>query len=387
MEIDDILYHLGENRENYFNAVTPPIVQSSNFTFNSIQDMRNAISNEMENHIYTRGNNPTVEILRKKVAALEHAEDALIVPSGSTAIAGAVLSNLKSGDHIICVQKPYGWTYKLITNILTRFGVSHDFVDGRSIENIKEKIRDNTKVLYLESPNSLTFEMQDLRACAFLAKAHNITTIIDNSHCSPIYQNPIDMGIDIVIHSGSKYLNGHSDVVVGVICSSKEHITRIFNSEFMTLGMNISPSDAALVLRGIRTLPLRIERSDKTAHELVSRLEKHPKVEKVLFPLSKNNPQYDLAKKQMTGCGGLFTLVLRATSKEEVYAFSEAINRFLMAVSWGGYESLMIPTLVFHDMPGVDDSPIPWTYVRFYVGLEDVEYLWEDLENALKQIK
>ncbi len=386
MNLDDIITHQGEEREKYFNAVAPPIIQSSNFVFDSIQDMRDAIANEMHHHVYTRGNNPTVEILRKKVAALEKAEDALIVSSGATAIAAAVLSNLEKGDHIICVQKPYSWTYKLISQFLNRFGVSHDFVDGRSIKNIKEKIKDNTKVLFLESPNSLTFELQDLEACSHLAKAHSITTIIDNSHCSPIFQNPIDYGVDIVVHSGTKYINGHSDVVVGVICSSKKNIEKIFHSEYMTLGMNISPHDAALVIRGIRTLPIRVKQSDQTAKILVERLESHPKVEKVIYPFSKSFPQYDLAKKQMKGNGGLLTLALKASSKEEVYTFCDSIKRFLIAVSWGGYESLMIPSITFHDMPNMEDSPIPWNYIRFYVGLEDVEYLWEDFENAFKQI-
>ena len=384
--LTEILTHLGEDHEKYFNAVAPPIIQSSNFVFHSVEEMRNAISDELNHHIYTRGNNPTVNILRKKIAALESAEDALVTSSGAAAIAASVMSQVKAGDHVICVNKPYSWTYKLLSNLLTRFGVEVTYVDATSIDEMKSAIKSNTTVLYLESPNSLTFEISDLRACAKLAKEHGLVSMIDNSHCSPIFQRPIEMGIDIVIHSATKYLNGHSDVVVGVIASSKNIIRQIFNNEYMTLGLNISPHDANLVIRGLRTLELRIKRSDETAHKIVSFLKAHEKIEKVIFPLDPDYPQYELAQSQMTGCGGLVTIVLKANDKASVMRFVESINSFLMAVSWGGYESLMIPSITFHDMPGQEDSPIPWTYVRLYIGLEDADYLIEDLNKALSKI-
>lgn len=383
MDINEILIHLGEERNNYFNAVSPPIIQSSNFAFDSVESMRTQLADEINNHIYTRGNNPTVEILRKKIASLEHAEDALVTSSGASAIAIATMANVSSGDHIICVDKPYSWTNKLISKLLSRFGVEYTFVDGRDVENIRSAIKANTKVLFLESPNSLTFELQDLAACAALAKANNITTIIDNSHCSPIFQNPIDFGIDVVVHSGTKYINGHSDVVIGVVCGTKEMIHKIFMSEYMTLGVNVSPNDAYLAIRGLRTIDLRMKKSDESAREVVKYLKTHPKVDNVIYPFSEDFPQVELAKKQMRGNGGLFTLVLKADTKQSVIRFTKAINRFLIAVSWGGYESLMIPSITFHDMPGVEDSPIPWTYIRFYIGIEDPEYLIEDLRQAL----
>jgi cystathionine beta-lyase/cystathionine gamma-synthase len=384
MDINEILIHLGEDRENYFNAVAPPIIQSSNFAFNTVEEFRAKISQEMDNHVYSRGNNPTVKILRQKIAALEHAEDALVTSSGAAAIAIATMANVSAGDHIICVDKPYSWTNKLISKMLSRFGVEYTFVDGRDINNIKSAIKENTKVLYLESPNSLTFELQDLEACAKLAKQHSIITIIDNSHCSPIFQNPIDFGIDLVVHSGTKYINGHSDVVVGVVCGSKELISKIFHSEFMTLGVNISPNDAAMVIRGLRTINLRVKRSDESALKIYNFLIAHKKIEKVIYPMSSDFPQSDLAKKQMKGNGGLLTIALKTDNKESVMRFTKSIKRFLMAVSWGGYESLMIPSITFHDIPGVEDSPIPWTYVRLYIGMEDPDYLIEDLNEALK---
>lgn len=386
MDINDILIHHGEEREKYFNAVAPPIIQTSNFVFDSVEQLREKISDEINHHVYSRGNNPTVQILRKKVAALEHAEDALITSSGAAAVAIATMAHLSAGDHIICVEKPYSWTNKLVTNLLHRFGVTFDFVDGTNINHIKKAVKKNTKVLILESPNSLTFECQDLEACANLAKQNDIITVIDNSYSSPIFQNPIDFGIDLVVHSGTKYINGHSDVVMGVICGSKNLIQKIFHSEFMTLGVNISPHDAALAIRGLRTIELRVKRSDESAKKIVEYLKSHPKIEKVIYPFSDDFPQLELAKKQMRGCGGLFTIDLKADTKAEVLKFSNAINKFLIAVSWGGYESLMIPSIAFHDMPGMEDSPIPWTYVRLYVGLEDPEYLIADLSQALDKM-
>lgn len=387
MTLDDILTHLGEERENYFNAIAPPCIQSSNFVFPDVKSMQNALSHDHSSYIYTRGNNPTVEILRKKIAALENTEDALITSSGSAAVSVALLSQLKAGDHIICVEKPYSWTHKMIVNILGRFGVNYDFVDGRDITEIERAIKPNTKVLYLESPNSITFELQDLSACADIAKANNITTIIDNSHCSPVFQNPTESGIDIVLHSATKYINGHSDVVAGVICSDKARILKMFEIEWMTLGTAVSPHDAVLMLRGLRTLDLRIRRSNETAMKIADYFHNHPKVEKMLFPLHPLFPQYDLAKKQMSGCGGLITIKLKAENKTQVAAFADKLSRFMIAVSWGGYESLVLPSLVFHDVKGKPDSPMHWSWIRFYIGLESAEYLMEDLDNAFNCLK
>ena len=199
MHLSEILTHLGGDRDQYFNAVAPPVIQTSNFAFKNLSDFRKAFSNELTHHIYSRGNNPTVQILRKKIAAMEGAEDALVFSSGCSAISLAVVANVKAGDHIICVNNPYSWTQTLLTQFLPRFGVSHTFVDGRDIHEIEAAIRPNTRLLYLESPNSLTFECQDLEACAKLAKANDIITCIDNSYASPLYQNPIKWGIDIVI--------------------------------------------------------------------------------------------------------------------------------------------------------------------------------------------
>ncbi|HQU59310.1 MAG TPA: aminotransferase class V-fold PLP-dependent enzyme, partial [Saprospiraceae bacterium] len=258
MHLSEILNHLGESREHYFNAVSPPVIQSSNFAFQSLAEFRQAFTDELTHHVYSRGNNPTVNILRQKLAALEKAEDCLVFSSGVSAIAAAVMANVRNGSHVVCVQSPYSWTKILLQDYLPRFGVEHTFVDGRDLSLIEQAIRPQTSLIYLESPNSLTFELQNLAACAEIARRHGIVTCVDNSYCSPIFQNPIELGIDLVVHSGTKYLNGHSDVVMGVLCGSKPMVKKIFETEYMTLGGILSPHDAALAIRGLRTLELRM---------------------------------------------------------------------------------------------------------------------------------
>jgi cystathionine beta-lyase/cystathionine gamma-synthase len=219
-----------------------------------------------------------------------------------------------------------------------------------------------------------------------LAKKHGIVTLIDNSHCSPIFQRPIEHGIDLVMHTGTKYLNGHSDVVNGVICGSHAMIRKIFETEIMTLGNIISPHDAWLVIRGLRTLELRVKRSFESALKVAQWLETHPKIERVLFPFLPSFPQYDLAKRQMDGCGGLITVYFKTASIERVEAFFSKLKRFLFAVSWGGHESLIMPSAAFYKVPGREDPPYPFTMARFYIGLEDPDWLMEDLNEALSEI-
>lgn len=386
MNTSYILNHLGEDNEQYFGAIAPPIIQSSNFAFPTVAAFREAIAQEYDSHVYTRGNNPTVKILRQKLAALEGTEDALVLSSGSAAVAATLISQVQAGDHIVCVDAPYSWTKILLQNFLSRFGVTYTYVDGTSIAAIEAAIQDNTKVLYLESPNSLTFECQDLAKCAALARQYGLTSIIDNSYASPIFQQPAQLGIDLVVHSGTKYLNGHSDVVVGVVCGDKAKLEQIFADTYMTLGPIISPNDAAMVLRGLRTLELRMQRTHQSGLYIAQQLEQHPKVKQVIHPFLPSFPQYDLVQQQMKGAGGLFSAHFKANSIEEMEAFSNKLvelNRMQLAVSWGGHESLIIPSATFHNMPDREDSPIPWTLVRFYIGLEDPQWLWEGIEEAL----
>ena len=386
MEISDILFALGEDREQYLNAVSPPVFQSSNFSFSNINEMREGLKDELGTPFYTRGHNPTVTILRKKIAALCGAEDALVFSSGSGAVAAAIMNVVKAGDHVVSVGKPYSWTNKLLNNLLSQYKVETTMIDGTKIEHWEAAIRPNTKLFVLESPNSITFEMQDLAAVAELAKSKSITTFIDNSYCSPLHQQPIKLGIDIEMHTASKYLGGHSDIVGGVICSTKERIQSIFNSEYMTLGATISPHDAWLIIRGMRTLPIRLAQVTETAGKLVEYLKKHPKVEEVIYPYHPDHPQWELAQKQMKKGAGQFTVLLKAEKIEQVDRFCDALERFLIACSWGGHESLIFPIAALYGSGNYGNTDQPWNMVRVYAGLEDADLLIEDLEQALDKV-
>lgn len=381
--ISYILNDLGEHRENYFNAMSPPVVQTSNFVFPDVELFRKSIMDELNSHIYTRGNNPTVEILRKKIAALEGTDDALIFASGSAAMSMAIMHCVKQGDHVICVKHPYSWTAALLNRYLSKYGVTHDFVDGSDLAAIESLIKPNTKLLFLESPNTFTYELQDIEACVALAKKHNLLTAIDNSYSSPIFQQPAKMGVDIVIHSATKYINGHSDVVAGIVCSSHAIIGKMFIDEYMTLGGIISPHDASLIIRGLRTLPLRMQRVQESTQTILQALKGHPKIKRILYPFDPDFPQYALAKKQMRGCGGLFTIEFDVPDIESLLMIVSKVKRWKIAVSWGGHEALMLPMAALYNLPGRDNPHIPWSFVRFYVGLEEPEYLLEDLLSSL----
>ncbi|MCW3103522.1 MAG: cystathionine beta-lyase [Bacteroidetes bacterium] len=385
MDISYILNHLGEERDEYYGSVAPPIFQSSNFCFKNVAEMREKLTRELETPFYTRGYNPTVATLRKKLAALEKAEDALVFSSGSAAVAAAVMSVVKGGDHVICVQKPYSWTSNLLTKYLAKYGVTSTFVDGREADNFEKAIRPETRLIYLESPNSLTFEMQDIEAVVKIAKANGIVTIMDNSYNSPLNQNPVAMGVDLVLHSGTKYINGHSDVVCGVVCGSRERIMKMMAEEYMTIGSCISPHDAALIIRGLRTIELRVNQSAVSTKKVADFLEKHPKIKQLNYPFSSNNPQLELAKKQMKQGGGLLSIVIDAENEAAVERFCDSLKRFIMATSWGGHESLIFPLCALAASKSFE-NPLPWNMVRLYIGLEDADLLIEDLEQALEKV-
>ncbi|MEO6838140.1 MAG: aminotransferase class I/II-fold pyridoxal phosphate-dependent enzyme [Ginsengibacter sp.] len=382
--ISYILNELGEEREKYFNAVAPPIMQTSNFSFNKVDDLRKAFEDESSGFIYSRAGNPTLKILSQKIAALDGAEDCLVFNSGAGAIFAAVLANIKSGDHIVSVDKPYSWAQKMFNAILPRFGITTSYIDGREIENFEKAIQPNTTVIYLESPNSWNFELQDLEAVAKLVKSKKIITICDNSYCSPLYQRPIELGIDLVLQSATKYINGHSDVVAGVLCGKKEMILKIFNSEYMNMGIGTTPFNAWLLIRGLRTLPARIERVSVTAEKVVNYLKSKKEVDEIIYPFDKDFPQYTLAKKQMQGCGGLFSFSLKAKTIRQIENFCESLHHILMAVSWGGHESLIIPGCASITPDEFDSETKTHRRLRMYVGLEEADYIIEDLERGFK---
>ena len=386
MDLSYIINELGEERENYFNAISPPIAQTSNFQFKTVDEFRKALQDEMRGYLYSRGLNPTVEILRKKLAALDGAEDCLVFNSGAAAIFASILANVKSGDHIVSVKAPYTWAQRTFDVILPRFNVSTTYIDGTDIKNWELATRNNTTIYYLESPNSWDFALQDIKAVAALARSKNILTIIDNSYCSPIYQRPIEMGIDLSLQTATKYIGGHSDVLGGVLSGSNKMIKKIFDSEYLNVGSGIQPFNAWLLIRGLRTLPARLDRITKTTYEVVKFMKGHPKVEGVIFPFDESFPQQELAKKQMSGGCGLFTFIIKANKIEQIEKFCESLQHIMMAVSWGGHESLVIPKCVGLNSRDFDPNNWEHRYIRMYVGLEEPQYLINDLNQALAKM-
>ncbi len=388
MDLDYILNHLGEERERYHGAVAPPIVQSSIFAFPSVEKMREGFRDEFATHLYTRGNNPTVAILRKKLAALEGSEDALVFSSGAAAMAAAVVACVSAGDHVACIAKPYSWTRSLLRDLLSRFNVSVSFVDGAQATDFAGALEPTTRLIVLESPNSMTFEQQDLAAIATLAKDLGIRTICDNSYATPLHQQPIAHGIDLVVHSATKYLNGHSDVVAGVLCGSEALLREVFRGPFMTFGAIPSPHDAWLLLRGLRTLAVRMERVAASTMMVIEYLESHPRVRHVYAPHARDHAQAELTRRQLKHASGMLSIDLNVPDVASVERFCNSLQRFLMTVSWGGYESLQFPVCaVFSsDLPLRPAQGLPLSLVRLSIGLEEPAVLIADLEAAFASL-
>ena len=386
MDTSYIINHLGEDHASYFNAIAPPIIQTSNFVFPTVDEMRTAFQDEMGGYLYSRGLNPTVDILRKKLAALDGAEDALVFNNGAAVVFAGVLANVKAGDHILSVTHPYSWTVHLFDKILNRFGITVTYADGTDAETFLSHVQDNTTFIYLESPNSWWLDIQDLEAIASFAKQRGIITLIDNSYCTPLYQKPIEFGIDLVMQTATKYIGGHSDTLGGVLSGSAAMIRKIFESEYLCVGSGIQPFNAWLLLRGLRTLPARIDRITASTQKVLQYLKDETRVESLIFPLDPSYAQYELAQKQMKGACGLISFYMKAQHIEEIEKFCNNLKTFRMAVSWGGHESLIIPKCSGIVAADFDASNPTHRMLRLYVGLEDPEYLINDLKQSFNAL-
>lgn len=386
MNLSSIINELGEDRNEYFNAVTPPIFQASNFAFPDIESFGKAFTDERSVFLYSRSNNPTTTILARKLAALDQAEDCLLFNSGAAAIYAGVMAHLKAGDHIVSVSDPYSSARQLFDHSLPRFNITVSYIDGRTISDWEGAIRSNTVLFYLESPNSWTYQLQPLQEIAALARARGIITFIDNTYCSPLYQPVITAGIDIAMQTATKYIGGHSDTLGGVLCGSKAMIKKIFDADFMTIGSGLQPFNAWLLLRGLRTLPMRLERIRQTTEKVVDFLDSHPLVERIIHPFHPDFEQYELARSQMKAAPGLVTIILQTRARRDIVRFCESLRHFLIAVSWGGHESLVIPRCTFIGEADYDPSQEAHRQIRLYLGLEDPDYLIDDLSQALHQV-
>ncbi|MEY4629107.1 MAG: hypothetical protein RLZZ595_1433 [Bacteroidota bacterium] len=385
-DLSYIINHLGEDHASYFNAIAPPIIQTSNFAFETVDDLRKAFEDEMGGYLYSRGLNPTVDILRKKLAALDGAEDALVFNNGAAAVFAGVVANVKAGDHVLSVHHPYTWTAHLFDKILSRFGVTVTYADGSDTATFLSHVQPNTTFIYLESPNSWWLDIQDLQAIADFAKPRGIVTMIDNTYCTPIYQRTVDFGIDIAMQTATKYIGGHSDTLGGVLTGSTEMMRKIFLSEYLCAGNGIQPFNAWLLLRGLRTLPARLERITHSTLKVLDYLKTVPQVESFIFPLDPTFPQYELAQKQMKGASGLISFYIKAKNIETIEKFCNSLKAFRMAVSWGGHESLIIPKCAGIKQADFDVNNPTHRLIRLYIGLEEADFLIKDLSKGFSGI-
>lgn len=369
-------------------AIVPPIFQNSLFAFESWDHIDDAFANPSKSYIYSRLHNPTARIAERKIAAIAGAEDAKLTASGMGAISAAILHYVNQGDHIVTIKDVYAPTNGFINTFLKeKCGISSTYVDGTSVNAFAEAIQENTTLFYLESPASISMELQDLKALVELAKKNNIHTVIDNTWATPLFQNCIAMGVDMEVHSVSKYLCGHSDVVAGVIIGKEKDLAEILVKEHALLGPKIAPFEAWLILRSLRTLTLRMDAHHKVGLEIAEFLEKQPQIVKVNHPGLQSFPQHELAAKQMSGYGSLLSFELATEDIEEIKAFVNGLSLFHLGVSWGGHESLVYAPVISYakELPPeqFDAMGIVPGLIRISVGLEDINDLKKDLLQAL----
>ncbi|MBO4937545.1 MAG: aminotransferase class I/II-fold pyridoxal phosphate-dependent enzyme [Oscillospiraceae bacterium] len=381
-----ITAHYGEEYERYYNAIVPPIYMNSLNIFPNIDAYFDADKFDKHTYIYGRVQNPTVRILEDKLAALEHGCASYVFSSGMAAATTAVQATVKAGGNIVCIRNAYGPLANYVSeHCPAAMGTTITWVEGNSVEEFKEAITENTQLVILESPASVTFFLQDIAAVAELAHAVGAKVYIDNTFCTPVYQNPLDLGADIVMHTISKYLGGHSDVIGGVLVVKDPDFAKVVADKRELLGGIIGPMEAWLTLRGVRTLSVRVPAHGAAALKVAQYLENHPKVRKVNYPGLESFPQHELYKKQMRGCTGLLSFEIEGT-KEQAKQIVNSLKVFKIGVSWGGFESLACMPML-----RLSDEKAQWmggdqNTIRLHIGLEGVDALIADLDDALANI-
>ena len=376
--INSICVHVGEVKDEQFKGAVSPIYVSTSYAFDQVDIKR-----------YPRYfNTPNQEALRGKIAALEHTQDALIFGSGMAAISTAMFAFLKKGDHVLIQHVIYGGTYNFIANEFEKYGIEYSYTESDQIEDFEPLIRDNTKIIYIETPSNPLLGITDIKAVALLAKKRGIISMIDNTFASPINQNPADFGIDIVVHSATKYMGGHSDISAGAVAASKEHIELIWKTG-INLGGNLSDFTVWMLERSLKTLNLRVKEQTKNAQILAEYLEEHSMINRVYYPGLKSHPQHTIAATQMHGFGAMMSFEL--TEGFDAMDFQNALLLIKPSMSLAGLESTVVsPSLTTHSLlteeerleRGINDR-----LIRFSVGIEESEDLIADFEQAINKLK
>jgi methionine-gamma-lyase len=388
LRFDSKLIHGGQ-RDDAYGSVNVPIYQTSTFAFRSAEHGADLFAGTSDGYIYTRIGNPTIAALEKNIAELEGGFGGIATSSGMGAITVIYLALLEKGAHILSTDAIYGPSRGIIENHFSRFGVEASYIDTTMVRNIKQNIRPNTKVLYIETPANPTMGITDLKACVQIARENNLLLVVDNTFCSPYLQKPLEFGADIVFHSVTKFINGHADVVGGIIIPRTEELYKRLKHMMVNTGCNMDPHQAYLVIRGVKTLSLRMEKAQETAGKIAAYLESHPRVQWVMYPGLKSHPQHKLAQKQMKGAGSMISFGLKGGYN----AGRKLMNHLglaTLAVSLGGVETLVQhPASMTHvDVPSEDKHKAGITddLVRYSAGIEDADDLIDDLEQALAKV-
>jgi cystathionine beta-lyase len=380
-----IITHGGNDPEANFGVVNPPIYRASTILYPTLRDMQERGRKKFDTVYYGRYGTPTTFAFEAAVAELEGADRAVALPSGLAACTGALLSFLQAGDHLLMVDSTYEPTRAFCDQQLARFGISTTYYDPLIGADIAKLIQPNTKVVYMESPGSHTFEIQDVPAIAAAARARGCTTMIDNTWATPLYFKPFEHGVDLSIHAATKYIAGHSDVMMGVITMGDAHYKRV-KTAVHGLGMAVSPEDCWLALRGLRTLSVRLAQHQQTGLALARWLQARPEVESVLHPALPDHPGHKLWQRDFKGASGLFSVILKPFSEDRVAAMLDGMEIFGKGFSWGGYESLIIPSHL-----NTARTVSPWAAkgptLRVHAGLEDPDDLLADLDSGFARLR
>ena len=376
--LNTICTHTGEVEDKQFKGAVSPLYMSSSYAFEGVDVKR-----------YPRYfNTPNQEALCEKVAALEHTEAGLIFGSGMAAVSTSLMAFLHAGDHIVLQKTLYGGTYNLIEEEFAKFGIEYSLTDGLKPEDFEAKIKKNTKVIYIETPSNPLLTITDLKAVALLAKKHNLVSMIDNTFASPVNQNPIDFGIDVVIHSATKYMGGHSDICAGAVASSAKNIDKIFQLA-KNFGGSLSDYTVWLLERSMKTMGIRVKAQNENAQKMAEYLHQNKNVEKVYYPGLQSHPDHELAKSQMKGFGGMLSFELK--NDIDAMDFQNELQLIKPSMSLAGVESTVLsPTLTSHSLLSAEEREkqgIIDGLIRFSVGIEEVEDLIADIEQALAKVK
>ncbi|KAB2334242.1 methionine gamma-lyase [Bacillus mesophilum] len=388
-QFETMTIHGGYRSNEFKGSLAPPIFQTSTFTFENAEQGERRFSGEEDGFIYSRLGNPTVASFEQRMAQLEQAEAALAFGSGMAAVSAILLSLTRAGDHILCSQGVYGCTFGLLKLMEEKYKITHDFSSMKSRDELLQAIRPETTCLYIETPINPTMQLVDLEMAADVGREKGIPVVVDNTFCSPYLQNPVALGCDIVVHSATKYISGHGDVIAGIAAGSKEMMAKIAQTTQKDIGGVLSPFDAWLLLRGLKTLAVRMDRHTENAEKLAAFLCDHVKVAQVYFPGNSKHPDYRIANKQMRKPGGLISFELKG-DKRAAQAFMNELQLIQIAVSLGDAETLIQhpATMTHASVPPEDrvQMGISDSLLRLSVGLEAWEDLREDLENALAKI-